>query len=185
MAQIIVDGKAYPVSAVFEAETATPHPDLLAMPYPALEVERSRLLKLSDDRHAFRVAEPVGPLAPSGTLTIVEADRLDAVTRTINVHSAVRFLGGRPQTDFGFEGVDQVHGNAVRMDCGCIFHTVHDHHLRGTDGAVAQLHRTHRACAVHTDQVAKGVEAHWAEAVAHNQRVAEARAAEVAEPSKV
>lgn len=74
--------------------------------------ERWTLLALSNER----------------ALSDVEAARLAAVTHHFNVRNALIFLAGRPHTDFGFDGVDQVHGNRWIAACGCQLHHVFDHH---------------------------------------------------------
>ena len=145
---ITIQGVVYPTSPTFQAETEALHPDLLTTSYEALEAERDVLMKLSTDRHTFRAPTPSGPLAPGGTLTVAEYDRLQAIVRTMNVHHGVNFLQGRPHTDFGFEGVDQVHGNLLHLDCGCIHAVVFDHHQRHVRPPVHE-HYPRRLCEDH------------------------------------
>jgi len=160
-ASILINGTAYPVTDLFATEVAGAHPDLLEKGYAALIAERNALLRLSDERHSYSVPMPNEPMAVNGTLTALEDARLRNLDRVINVHHGVNFLRGRSHADYGFDGVDQVHGNQHTMACGCILHSVHDHNLRGTPDAVLQPHLPRRSCAEHA-HLASDHQAHWA-----------------------
>lgn len=149
MAEITVNGKAYPLSAPFVAETVDSFPALIFLSYEDLTANRDALLRLSTARHAMRAPIPIGPLAPNGTLTVEEDDQLRALDRVINVHHGVAFLRGRDHAEFGFDGVDQVHGNAEHLPCGCILHSVHDHHRRGQPDIEVHPHMPRRSCERH------------------------------------
>jgi hypothetical protein len=146
---IRVGAKRYPLSARFAGEVGSKHPDLLSLPYEQLEAMRDALLQLSTRRHNFQAATPQAPLAMHGTLTLAEQDRLVAIVHVINVHNGVNFLQGRDHAEFGFEGVDQIHGNAHHLACGCILHVVFDHHRRGEEGLELQPHHPRVSCAAH------------------------------------
>lgn len=135
MSEIVVNGKAYPVTSKFAAEVLAPHPDLAARTYIELVVLRDRLLQLSTRRASLEEEIPQEALDNETVLTPAELSRLENITHVINVHNAVRFLVGRSHADFGFEGVDQVHGNRHHSECGCVRHVVFDHHRRNEKDA--------------------------------------------------
>lgn len=139
---MIIDDVEYPVTTQFMAETGTPYPDLLTMHYNALTRERDSLLRLSEQWRRL------GDLLRRG-LTSGEGDRLQAVTRAINVHHGARVLQDRPLADLGFEGVDQVHGNAIHYPCGCKLHVLFDHHRRADPEVERHPHYPLESCAKH------------------------------------
>ncbi len=168
MTKITINGASYPVSAPFVQEVSGPHPDLMAAPYEALTTERDALLRLSNERTGPRGKWADEPMAPNGSLTVREQARLEAVVRVINVHHGAAWLAGRDHAEFGFEGVDQVHGNAHHMDCGCILHSVHDHNQRGGEEAKPQPHGSRHACERHA-HLRADFKAHWDRAHADNK----------------
>lgn len=148
--KITINGKDYPVTAKFQMEVLDKHPDLADRAQADLELLRQALMRLSTARYNLEV--PVPPdLAPNSMLTAKEKDRLDCITHVFNVHNAVKFLQGRDHTDFGFAGIDQVHGNRHDLECGCVKHVVFDHHKRGEKDLVLHPHgHPHdRACDKH------------------------------------
>ena len=146
---ILKDGKEYCVTDKFHAEVLEPYPHLAASRYDSLEAMKKKLLDLSHLRANFLAPEPSEPMAAGGTLTIKEEKELEAITHVMNVHHAINFLRGRPHTDFGFTGIDQVHGNVHRLECGCVHHKVFDHHKRHDQDVKIHHHRTVRACDEH------------------------------------
>ena len=147
--EIVIAGTRYPVTDKFQKEVFDAHPDLAAFAYSQLETSRDALLRLSNMRRRYMVPTPSEPMAPSGSLTVIEQARLDAITHVINVHHAVNFLQGRPHTDFGFDGVDQVHGNTHQKDCGCVHTYVFDHHKRFDADLTLHRHHDKRLCKDH------------------------------------
>jgi hypothetical protein len=150
---IVIKGKSHPVSDKFRTEVLNVHPDLATRNYGELTVERDRLLHLSNQRYNLDEPIPAGePMAQNNTLTVAEQARLENITHVINVHNAVKFLNGRSHADFGFDGVDQVHGNRWTLACGCVKHVVFDHHKR--HDAARLVHHDHphphdRKCDIH------------------------------------
>lgn len=122
MATINIDGQDFPVTDGWHAAVIEPYPELATWGHDQLEAERTRLLEKSNV-----TLTAIGQAAP--TWTPADAARLAAVTHVINAHRATRFLGGRSHEDFGFDGVDQVHGNRYTAPCGCELHHIFDHHI--------------------------------------------------------
>jgi hypothetical protein len=84
---------------------------------------------------------------------------LAAWTTRANLHSAAKWLDGKPLSEFGFETLDQVHGQAWHPDVcdgihkgeGCVVHQVFDHRLRhGGEEITVHAHRSHKTCARHS-----------------------------------
>lgn len=129
-----IKGKEYPVSAKFRATVLAHHPDLAATPFGNLEAQAKALLDLSTARNTYQ-APQLGPDEEAdftGNLTKAEAHLLANIMHTINCHKAVNFLQGRSHEDFGFEGIDQVHGVRISTPCGCQITHVYDYwHGRG------------------------------------------------------
>lgn len=139
----------YPVTEKFHAEVLAPYPHLAESHYASLEALQKKLLDLSYARSRFMAPEPDAPMAPGGTLTIAEEQELEAITHVMNVHHAVNFLRGKSHEEFGFSGVDQVHGNIHRLECGCVHHKVFDHHRRHEPDNIIHHHRTVKTCDAH------------------------------------
>lgn len=112
MATIHHAGTPYPVTDAFHAKNTEPWPHLATMTREQLDVDRNRLLALSNDR----------------ALTRAERAELAAVTNHYNVRNALHVLGTDAHQIHGFEGVDQLHGNRWIPPCGCELQIVFDHH---------------------------------------------------------
>lgn len=165
---ITVNGADYPITQKFRDEVLGPHPDLANRTLNELENLRGDLLRLSTRRHNWREPKPKGAvMALGGTLTIAEADRLACITHVLNVHQAVNFLQGRLHTEFGFDGIDQVHGNAVHAPCGCILHHVFNHHKRHEKTVTTYPHYPRCSCDAHA-HLAGDFKAHHATVLADN-----------------
>jgi hypothetical protein len=129
-----INGKDFPVTAKFRAAVLDPHPDLAAAPYGHLESQMKALLDLSTARNNYQ-APPIPhdvEADSSGNLTAEEGRRLANIVHVMNCHHAVNFLAGRDHAEFGFDGIDQVHGVKHTLPCGCQIHHVYDYwHGRG------------------------------------------------------
>lgn len=84
---------------------------------------------------------------------------LAAINTRDNLYSAAKWLAGKPLSEFGFETLDQVHGQAWHPDVcdgkhtgdGCVVHQVWDHRLRhGGEEIKVHAHRSHQTCARHS-----------------------------------
>jgi hypothetical protein len=145
--RIRIDGRWRPVTGAWHAQNIAPHPDLARRNHGELERERARLLKLSEDDRVRR--------SPGVRYRDADEVRLQAVTRVINAHNATRlFLASRSLDEFGFAGVDQLHGNRQNAPCGCVLNFAFDHHLAQNwkPGDAAIVHHPHfpdRLCARH------------------------------------
>jgi hypothetical protein len=127
-------GATYPVTDAWDAVNNAPWPDLAALSRLELRALQDQLLTISNQR----------ALAPA------EAARLAAANNHFDVRTAIDFLDGRDIADFGFTGVDQVHGNRQTFGCGCQLHTVFDHGLRGDPGNLTLYPHVPRAvCDTH------------------------------------
>jgi hypothetical protein len=147
MAAITHATGVFPVTQKFQDEVLAPYPHLATATYEQLELMRSALLNRSNLRSNYMLSVPKDhPMAPGGTLTVVERAELDAVTHLINVHHGINFLQGRSHTDFGFDGVDQVHGNADHKACGCVDTYVFDHHKRHEPDVKLHPHYPKHVC---------------------------------------
>jgi hypothetical protein len=126
---LTIKGKDYPVTAKFRLAVLGPHPQLAVMNYGELAQQKKALLDLSSARHNYQAEIPEGQdMDPTGNLTVGEAQLLANITHVMNCHHAVNFLAGRDYGEFGFEGIDQVHGNRTQHLCGCVTQHVFDHH---------------------------------------------------------
>jgi len=83
---------------------------------------------------------------------------LAAINNRENLTRAAAWLDGKELAEFGFETLDQVHGQTWHPDVceglssgtGCEVHQVWDHRLRHTgEGIVVHAHRSHRTCERH------------------------------------
>jgi hypothetical protein len=126
-------GALHPVNGHWHEANSVRWPHLAAMEKDALEERRTALLRISNDRR----------------LTKAEYAELDAVTNHSNVRNAIAFLDGRPHTDFGYTGVDQVHGNRITHGCGCELHIVFDHHKRHESEQDHHAHTPRYVCDKH------------------------------------
>lgn len=148
--KVTINGVDYRVTDRFQADVLAKHPDLADRARSDLELLRISLLNLATARYNLEAPVPKN-LPANSMLTTDEQHRLDSVTNVLNIHNAVKFLQGRPHSDFGFYGIDQVHGNKHIAECGCIKHVVFDHHKRGDKDILLHDHpHPHdRACDKH------------------------------------
>jgi hypothetical protein len=117
---IRIDGVDRPVTDAWAEQNIKPYVELASWTHDRLEAERTRLLNKSQQSARF---------APGVLYSGEDEKRLQAVTRVINAHRATRaFLTTRTLDEFGFTGVDQLHGNSATYPCGCKLHYVFDHH---------------------------------------------------------
>jgi hypothetical protein len=88
-----------------------------------------------------------------------------------NLHSAADWLGDEELSEFGFETLDQVHGQSWHPDVcegqasreGCVVHQVFDHRLRDTpDQIKVHAHRIHQTCSRHATLTFKDHHEHQA-----------------------
>lgn len=85
-------------------------------------------------------------------LTAIERVYLTAWNNRRNLDSAIKWLNGKDyRKEFGFETLDQVHGQSWAPDsCGCVVHQVWDHRLRETPELIVHhAHRSHMICERH------------------------------------
>jgi hypothetical protein len=133
---VLHKGAHHPVNAHWHAANTAPFPHLAGLSRHELRVVQDRLLHKSN----------------SVPLTKEEHDYLQAACKHFNVRTAVDFLGGRPLSDFGFEGADQVHMNTLTAPCGCKLVYVFDHH-KAQAGEPDKVHPHHpiSVCAAHAE----------------------------------
>ena len=102
--------------------------DECVAPYPGID----------EDSEAGRESARLALLAGSQTLhddgkslSVEELALLEALTKWKNVARAWRWVktGDRHYSEFGFQHLDQVHGNAAHHACGCITQFAFDHNL--------------------------------------------------------
>lgn len=153
MGTITYNGVDYPVTDAWDAVNTQPFPTLATETREALRSIQDQLLALSNTR----------------ALTASEAANLAAANNHFDVRTAIDYLGGRPISDFGFTGVDQVHGNRLSFDCGCQLHTVFDHSLRDDPGNLTAYPHVPRAvCDTHAPLNVAAWEALHAQVIADN-----------------
>lgn len=132
----------FEVTPAWAKQNLEPYPHFAVLSHTELEIERLRLLTLSNSRR----------------LTTEERARLTSVTHVINVHRALDVIPEH-HSNFGFDGADQLHGNSVRQDCGCELHFVFDHHKDHTDPTFKLHPHTPRdVCAEHEPHLEKGLD---------------------------
>ena len=155
MGTIRINDKDYSVSDSFMETTGKPYPDLLDKTYPSLKMERNQLLELSTARWEYEAPTPEGSMAPGGTLTIEEHNRLQAIVRAMIVHKAANILThtGKSHTDYGLNYLDQVHGTLHSRPCGCIVHSIFDHHLIGDESLERYPIKPRHSCEAHAHLV--------------------------------
>jgi hypothetical protein len=154
MPTIKIDGVAFPVTAAWHASVIAPYPEMGAWDHDQLELERTRLLELSNETPA-RIGQRRNVWTPE------TAARLDAVTHVINVHRATRWLEGRSHEEFNFTGVDQIHGNSCTHACGCTTQHLFDHHKRHgpPESLVVHPHDPRVVCEMHKPHLPLGLAA--------------------------
>lgn len=133
-----LDGSAHPVSDEFAARVPN---HLQALSFAELETERQRLLTISG----------ADKLAGGRPLADDERSRLEAVTHVINLNRALAWLAGRDYREiFGDDAtLDQVHGNSLTADCGCVVQHMFDHSRRHEAGNPVHPHHSLKHCAGH------------------------------------
>lgn len=115
--RVMHDGQHYPVNGHWHEANTAPWPHLAATTRQQLrEIQDALLLKSNDE-----------PLSKD------ELAYLRAANNHFDVRTAIGFLRGRDHREFGFEGVDQVHGQWERLECGCRLAFVFDHHKARAD----------------------------------------------------
>lgn len=148
-------GLSFPVTDGFYKRFLAPNPDLTGMSHGDLGKLQKELLDRSTARANRTLPRPSEPMAQGGTLTVAEQHRLDVITHVMNCHGAAAELQGRPLSDFGFVGIDQVHGEMKPVtrigECGCHLCYIFDHavvqaklwgaDLAGSEAALAKLRR--------------------------------------------
>lgn len=145
MSTINIDGIDFPVTDAWYAQNILNYPQFAAMNYDQLDRDRLSLLDKNSDTTKIM---PIGQKAVAWTPG--DADMLQVVTRVLNAHRATRWLQGRPLSDFGFTGVDQVHGNAAHVLCGCKLQYCFDHHLAQANENFEQFpHHPIAVCSYH------------------------------------
>lgn len=154
---INIDGEFFPVTRPWYVSVIKPNLDFASWDHDKLELERSRLLLLSENGPSS-VAQGISETQwieafkhNQQRFGDAERLRLANVTHVINAHRATRWLQGRPYQDFGFTGVDQVHGNACEHSCGCKTQHCFDHHKREgpPEGIITYPHFPQIACGKH------------------------------------
>ncbi len=136
MGVITHKGVDYPVTDAWHAANNGPFPTLAGETREALRNIQDQLLQASNSR----------------ALTDDELATLKAANNHFDVRTSIDWLAGRDIADFGFTGVDQVHGGAGSFDCGCRLRTVFDHVVATADdasGLVINPHYPRAVCTTH------------------------------------
>jgi hypothetical protein len=167
MSDILHRGARWPVTDHWHDANTAPFPHLAELTRDELRTAQDDLLRKSEQSISERLgnatAEEIAALPESvrqrlaeASLTPAEHALLKAANNHYDVRTAIDFLAGRPLSDFGFEGVDQVHGNRQHLECGCKLHWVFDHHRRhdtddtfGHNERRLHPHFPHAVCARH------------------------------------
>ncbi|MBX3482553.1 hypothetical protein [Phenylobacterium sp.] len=106
------EGRSYPLSARFVAEHCRPWPHLAELTEAEIDAGRRKIAAIGDRRQ----------------LTDEECTLKQAMDLHHAARVAVRLLAGRPLSDFGMEGYDEVHGNRIRYRCGCALDFIFNHY---------------------------------------------------------
>jgi hypothetical protein len=132
------DGKEHPVSAEFTAKVPA---ELNGVPFQVLKAQMDSLLAMSN----------ADVLEGGRELTDAEKAKVAAITHVLNLNRALAFMGGRDYREVLGKSatLDQVHGNSVTKDCGCVLQTVFDHNKRHLPGLKTYPHHSKRACTDH------------------------------------
>lgn len=122
------EGQHWPVNPSWHEANTAPFPHLAAMSIDDLETQvRDKLFRLADERAKF-----------GGRLDEDERALLIAGRNHRNVRAGIIKVKGRPLSDFGFTGYDQVDHNGIRgFKCGCVLEEVYDGPM--ARAAVAQV----------------------------------------------
>lgn len=165
-------GANWPVTDHWHEANTVPFPHLAGLSRDEhRKVQDDLLLKshgsVSDQLDAMgaTTCEAMEAIQPETWRQIIQASLTPdefALLRAANNHydtrTAIDFLAGRPLSDFGFDGVDQVHGNDQAFKCGCKLNIVFDHHRRNDPVAEwssnERRHHPHypsRVCDLHAE----------------------------------
>lgn len=130
------DGSVHPVSGAFTAKVPA---DMNGVPHAVLKAELHGLFAIA----SADVLDGGRPLNDE------ERARMDAIVHVMNLNRALAFMGGRDWREL-FDTLDQVHGNTIGLDCGCVLSQLFDHNKRHVPGELAlHPHHAHRVCARH------------------------------------
>lgn len=138
-------GVAYPVTDAWHAQNTTPWPDLASAAKQDVDNQRKALQQISNLRPLSTGSPGDAAVAPGSNIPYVDPNEvalLKALDCHWNVRNAIDFLGGRSHIDFGFTGLDQVHGNIVHSICGCRRLKVHDDALSRAVAASGDVQAT-------------------------------------------
>lgn len=132
------DGTKHPVSDAFTAKVPA---DINGIPHTVLKAELNALLSISS----------ADVLDGGRELTEKERARVEGITDVMNLNRALAFMGGRDYRDLFGPGatLDQVHGNAVHKECGCVLQHAFDHNRRHESGIEVHPHYSLNACRDH------------------------------------
>jgi hypothetical protein len=170
---------SWPVTPAWYEQNTREFPYLADLSRDELQKLQSDLLLKSDmsisERLGGATKEEIAELPKSmreklaqASLTQTEFRLLAAANNHYDVRTAIDYLLGRPLSDFGFVGYDQVHGNLHTFKCGCKLHVVFDHHRRFEDWSKSNErkhhpHAVHSLCAFHQAYAGHGLdEVHFA-----------------------
>lgn len=158
------DKRAHQVTKAWHDANVVPFPEIAKFTLNQHEKTRKQLLAISNQR----------------ALTTEERNRLKAHTNWVNVNKAWTWLAGRELSEFGFETLDQVHGNACTHACGCQTQHVFDHNkAQAGEHAENHPHFPRKSCVKHA-VLAKDFKAHFVKVHADNKAQHEAAKAAAA-----
>jgi hypothetical protein len=131
------DGSEHPVSDGFLERVPA---SLSGLPAGEIRARLTALLARSND-----------PLDGHEPLSDDDRKSIEALTHVLNLNRALRFLAGRDYREvFGPDAtLDQVHGNSITKDCGCVLQHMFDHNRRGEGGIEIHPHHSLAACGAH------------------------------------
>jgi hypothetical protein len=123
---VLHKGQHHPVNAHWHEANTAKWPHLAGRSRHELRAIQDKLLLKSND---VRLSKD-------------ELDYLRAANNHFDVRTCVDKLKGRHHSEFGFEGVDQLHFNSHSHPCGCALEVVFDHH-GASAGNMGKLHPHH------------------------------------------
>lgn len=181
-------GARWPVTGHWHEANTVPFPWLADLSRDKLRELQDELLRKSNESISEKLggltAEEIAALPKSvrqklaaSSLSPREHALLRAANNHFDVRTAADSLAGRPLSDFGFDGVDQVHGNRHDYGCGCKLNVVFDHHRRFGDWSLSNErqhhpHYPHTVCALHQAHAGDLDELHFV-VLNHNARPVE------------
>lgn len=148
------DGQQHPVTDGWYAQNVASWPAITSLTASGVATAISNLLALSNTRQ----------------LSDDEEAYLQALTRLKNANVALKAVAGRDYAaEFGFEGVDQIHGNSASFACGCKLHYIFDHN-KAQAGEQHEHHPHHplRVCKAHAE-LSGDFKAHFAKVVSDHK----------------